>query len=209
MTTFEIEPLFSIPVVRTTIDNIDNSIKEYLYNLPFQKVRNGSCSYSVSKKVLDDQQCLPLKEKIEKVLNDYIDQVQGIDAQNFRFTIKTSWVLKLEPGDYADEHYHSKSIFSGVLYLNVPDNSSKINFHRPPSHVDPMTKWFEWNIKNWNIYNCEKYFIQPQNNMIVLFPSYLGHSTEKNDSDITRYCIAFDIFLKGSLHIGLPGESHF
>jgi|688.fasta_scaffold881803_1 uncharacterized protein (TIGR02466 family) len=209
MNSFDIVPLFSIPVATTTISGIDNTLKDYLYSLPFERVRNGCCSYSVAKKVLDDPHCQMLKEQIESALDDYIETVQGIDTQNFKFLIKTSWVLKLEPGDYADEHYHSKSIFSGVLYLDVPDDSSRINFHRPPSHIDPMTKWFEWNIKNWNIYNCERFFVQPKNNMLVFFPSYLGHSTEQNNSDTTRYCLAFDVFVKGSMQLGLPGEIIF
>ena len=206
--TLKIEPLFAIPVARTILDNVDENIKKHLYNLSFEKVRNGCCSISQSKNVLDDSICFSLKQQITTSLDNYINNIQGIDVKGFEFYIKTSWVLKLEPGDYADEHYHSKSLYSGVLYLNVSDDSSRINLHRPPSHNDPLRKWFEWNIKNWNIYNCEKFFIQPKNNMLILFPSNLGHSTDQNTSNIVRYCLAFDVFIKGSFDVGLPGELH-
>jgi uncharacterized protein (TIGR02466 family) len=205
---FEIEPLFAIPVARTILDNIDENIKKYLYNIPFERVMDGTCSYSISKKVLDDPVCFPLKQQITNSMEKYINDVQGIDVKDFEFYIKTSWVLKLEPGDYADEHYHSKSLYTGVLYLNVPDDSGKINLHRPQSHDDPLKKLFDWNIKNWNIYNCKRFFIQPKNNMLIFFPSYLGHSIDQNTSNIIRYGLAFDIFIKGSFDVGLPGELH-
>ena len=50
-----------------------------------------------------------------------------------------------------------------------------------------------------NALNCSHFIKETYNNLLVLFPSHLVHSTEKNNSDEDRYSLAFNYFVEGDL----------
>ena len=50
-----------------------------------------------------------------------------------------------------------------------------------------------------NALNCPTFVKGVENNLLVLFPSHLIHSTEKNNSDQNRYSLAFNYFVEGEL----------
>ena len=144
---------------------------------------------------------------MEKI-NYYVENVHGIEiSDDYNFYIKSSWVMRVGVGECNELHTHERSVFSGVLYLCVDDETGKLFFMR--KQIPPIREWFKWNIKNYNIYNCDNYSILPKNNMLILFPSELSHATEKNISTITRFCIGFDVNIKGCLGRGGVSETYF
>jgi ectoine hydroxylase-related dioxygenase (phytanoyl-CoA dioxygenase family) len=50
---------------------------------------------------------------------------------------------------------------------------------------------------SFNIWNSDLWKVQVKNNTIVLFPSSLYHSVDKNESDYERVSIAFNVFARG------------
>jgi ectoine hydroxylase-related dioxygenase (phytanoyl-CoA dioxygenase family) len=65
----------------------------------------------------------------------------------------------------------------------------------------PYPKTIDLDVVDYNIYNCQSWSITPKNNDIILFPSMLEHSSEPNRTDIPRYCIAFNVFVRGTFGI--------
>ena len=51
----------------------------------------------------------------------------------------------------------------------------------------------------FNIHNSQKFNFKPKNKMIIFFPSELYHKIEKNNSNITRYSIDFNMMPIGNI----------
>jgi uncharacterized protein (TIGR02466 family) len=96
--------------------------------------------------------------------------------------------------DFNLPHNHANSIVSGAFYINVPENSGNIVFHNSAS--DFMYPLGYVNIDSFNQYNSSNWWIKPENNLLVLFPSWLKHHVESNLSNKKRISISFNIRLK-------------
>ena len=110
--------------------------------------------------------------------------------------ITTSWFTVTFPGGFANEHAHTNSWFSGVVYYDVyDDDSSQLQFVDPPSgvYVTPA---------NMNEFNATDYRVAPERGTIILFPSDVRHKVLKNYSNIDRFSLAFNVMPKGHVDVG-------
>ena len=54
--------------------------------------------------------------------------------------------------------------------------------------------------KEFNIWNSPTWFIPVNNNLLLLFPSWLSHTVEQNEKATTdRISISFNTFVKGTI----------
>jgi hypothetical protein len=100
-------------------------------------------------------------------------------------------------GDSAHRHHHTNSIFSGTVYIQTDNDSGIFSVYKTYTNVIPKIISPEYN--EWNVFNCESSSFIPQNNDIFLFPSNLDHEVSQCNSSDDRYCLAFNVFLKGTL----------
>ena len=104
-----------------------------------------------------------------------------------RFSL-TAWAIVLQAQGHQIPHNHPSAWLSGVYYVKVPaivavpgqGEAGWIEFGRPPDHfhrtVEPEVQAF-----------------QPEEGMMVLFPSYFYHRTVPFETAETRISIAFDV----------------
>jgi uncharacterized protein (TIGR02466 family) len=112
-------------------------------------------------------------------LNPYIDNL---------------WININGHKDFNQPHIHPNSIISGAYYINVPENSGNIVFHN--NAFDLMYPLSYVKIDLFNEYNSSNWWIKPENNLLILFPSWLKHHVEPNLSNKKRISISFNILLK-------------
>ena len=197
--------LFSTPLASINLQNIDNYLLDYVRELPFEFVQNKNCEYSIDKRLHKHPIFFNTFDRIRKLCYVYAIEILGLDlsSSDFILDVKTSWAIKMNPGNYADSHYHSHSIFSGVFYLNVDENcSNKLRLYRPQN----ITKVMDIETVKWNVHNCFEYSVIPKPNDLYLFPSDIRHSADINESNFTLYSIVFDVSVKGTLCKGRPSE---
>ena len=115
------------------------------------------------------------------------------------YKILSSWVNKHPPKHSAHKHAHPNSMFTGVLYIDIPDNSGTLTFGVPMSTPTWITGTITPNVNNYNIYNSRTWFLPTCNGRCVLFPSHLEHWVSENKSDYDRYTLAFNIMLEGNI----------
>ena len=92
-------------------------------------------------------------------------------------------------GDYHGQHEHPNSILSGLIYLNVPENSAPIRFYDPRPHTKYVTiPIAESNEKNWTHYN-----VKPHAGLVLIWPSWLTHEVLVNKSVDGRITAVFNL----------------
>jgi len=104
-----------------------------------------------------------------------------------------SWVNINGKGSYNERHHHDPiagTFMSGVFYVKVPQNSGKIIFYDPRPSIMLKTKDMMY-YNNGYTYH----YYDPSENLMLLFPPWLEHSVEKNESEENRISIAFNILL--------------
>jgi uncharacterized protein (TIGR02466 family) len=157
---------------------------------------NGFITNDVA--LLDDPNCLEIKNKILNAFDDYVYNLLKVNPE-LEFYITTSWAVKFLPGGSAQEHTHSNSLFSGVLYLKAAEETGQISFHKYQKYLNVSSPTFNLGFTEWNIFNSDKWSITPIENQIIIFPSNVVHSVEINNSKDDRVSIAFNMFVKGNL----------
>jgi len=193
-------PLFSSPIYINNIESIPDYLKNYCYNLPFERFKEPTGSYSKNKKVLEEPELFWLKQKIIEQFNIFAYDVLSI-KKHIKFRLTTSWVVKFSKNDYAQMHRHSNSVISGIVYLKTGQTESeggKIKFLRK----NPLLPIFDITHHNYNIFNSEHWDIQPKENCIIMFLSDTLHSVTTNSSDNERYSLAFNFFPSSDLGEG-------
>ena len=120
-------------------------------------------------------------------------------SRKVEFYITDSWVNIHRRGQAAGAHVHHNSLISGVLYLKVNENSGDIVFHRNVLSLIPFPPALDLDMDSFNIYNCKSWGHRPKTNDICLFPSVVSHSVDPNESDEERWCLAFNVFVRGNI----------
>ena len=109
--------------------------------------------------------------------------------------IGNMWANINPPGGYNRPHIHPNSHFSGVYYIKAPQNSGDIVFNdprsgahmimperikdsKPPSHL-----WREVRIN-------------PLEGRLIMFPSWLWHCVDPNESNDIRISVSFNFMQK-------------
>ena len=127
---------------------------------------------------------------ISSCLNDaFLDM--GWDLVNQKVNITSMWSVINKKNASNARHIHSNNYISAAYYVKAPKNCGDIKFHDPRSAKvirTPITK-------KPNNLNLEVINITPQEGLLVLFPSYLHHSVDMNNSSVERVVISFNIDL--------------
>lgn len=192
---FQIHNLWPVPIYQSNIP-VREKWKEYVKSLNYKRTHIKNSDISDDRYILNSMP--ELKSEIELHCENYVRKYLSI-SKNVEFYLLNSWSNVHKPKDGSQIHYHGNSLLSGVYYPILPKNSGNINFHMG-SHINnifPKAILVEYD--EYNNLNASRYELALEEGSIVLFPSHLEHSVEKNNSLDDRYSIAFNFFIRGSL----------
>jgi len=199
----DLEHLFSTPLFRTKlylndIDIIKKDIiqnhREYVAsgNINQEMLSDGKNAFT---KLESNEKYFSLLEKINEIVRSSLKKIYCYD-EDIEPYICAMWSTCCCPGESGEEHYHSNSFFSGSYYP-FEETPSEISLYSPTHEKCALN--INANITEWNHINSTSYTIKPQKYDLMFFPSYLKHKVLKNNTNIVRYSIAFNVFLKGTL----------
>jgi uncharacterized protein (TIGR02466 family) len=110
----------------------------------------------------------------------------GVEVDETAFGI-SAWVNLIFPGGYNVQHGHPRAYLSGCFYLDTPENSGRISFSDPrPGAVYSATPMK-------GEMGSERVQAQPLSGQLLVFPSWLEHSVELNESTQDRVSIAMNV----------------
>ena len=191
--------IFSTPIWETSFPNFQDHKDNFIEaaKLFKEEFPEGSRANFIQ----NSYQSLPIltRNPVFGPIFEYVCQLGMKAAFDLQFipsnpVVTSAWVnFQDSPKAMLLDHVHSEnSIFSGVFYLQVPENSGKLAFTNPG--LNQM--WTGLNmVENKNKFTSERLQITPVEGSIFLWPSYLPHRTLPNDHDDSRISISFNLLM--------------
>lgn len=184
----EVLDLFPSPVIRfsNVISEEERlSILSGIKDIPSQKYPaiegDGVSSFQTDSKILDT---FGLRLRVIEKLSEYSRHVGVAPCR-----ITNSWFSVQQPGSKLNQHNHPGSMVSGVIYVNVDEDSSQLFFDNP----NEILHYTWWKGVGWTDYNCEYSTIEPKNGDLIMFPSWLKHgSMDQENKTKDRTIISFN-----------------
>ena len=110
--------------------------------------------------------------------------------------IGNMWANINPPGGYNRPHIHPNSHFSGVYYIKAPQNSGEIVFNDPRSGAHMIMPERVKDIKPPS-HLWREVRVIPLEGRMLMFPSWLWHCVEPNESNDIRISVSFNFIQKG------------
>ena len=181
---------FPTPVWECNVTGINNnSIKEYCLEVRQKKKgvtisnRGGWHSNELIHPLPDD--LTKLFKDMEIFVNDVCYRHMGIPLKLGNF-----WININKQGDYNMPHDHQKSILSGVYYVDVPSNEmGDLVLHRGDTAEYFLTSDIEKSQTMTNVFSAIK---PAKTSTFYIFPSWVKHHVERNETKQQRISIAFN-----------------
>jgi uncharacterized protein (TIGR02466 family) len=186
-----VDKWFSTPIWETqiTMDNV--ALTNWAYSLQInylgvQKSNKGGWQ-SVDLTNPPDSFFI-LKNTINEILVD-VHKSMGLKSQYTSY-INESWLNINPPGAYNSKHLHPRSLFSGVYYISIPEgDSGHIVFEREPLMLSYLPDYI---VDQWNDMNSGITSYLPKNGKLIIFPSWLLHWVEPNNTNKDRISLSFN-----------------
>jgi uncharacterized protein (TIGR02466 family) len=106
--------------------------------------------------------------------------------------LTNSWI-NINPKNSSNRaHIHPQAVLSGVYYVSANEHSGNIEFYND-AKIDMINQTF-LDVNNKNTCSCVSY--KPITNRIIVFPSWLLHNVDINNSLEDRISISFNFAIK-------------
>jgi len=130
-----------------------------------------------------------IKNNIEYCLQNDLSITNIFNLQYGNFWININFKK-----NYNFPHNHANSALSGVFYVKIPQRSGRLVFLK--NHNETNDLFFrKEDFKEKNNLN-PYFFVDPKPGRLVLFPSYLLHYVEENESNDDRISLAFNLQIR-------------
>ena len=133
----------------------------------------------------------PLVDELFKMQHEIFKQ-EWLDRQP---RLGNMWANINYKGGYNKPHIHPNSLFSGVYYVQAEPNCGKIVLYDPrpgiqsnmPARINGQPPEHLW----------REVHLDAKVNRIIMFPSWLWHSVEPNESNDIRISVSFNFIQNG------------
>jgi uncharacterized protein (TIGR02466 family) len=129
------------------------------------------------------------------IVDGTLKHLGNIISSGKEISFEGIWININGKNAYNKLHNHPTSDLAGVFWIKVPNNSGRLELHSPIhfggyAAIDSYTKDF-----NNRYHNHHTYVFKPKEGQMLIFPSYLYHCVEENESEEDRISVSFNIRL--------------
>jgi uncharacterized protein (TIGR02466 family) len=198
----ELHILFPTPVYQNFLEFRPSELKfmiDYVSNLDWASDKdiyegpNGETT-KLEADLLSEPELENLRTKIDEEVHNFAQSLQ-IDFSKHGLKRINSWGNLQKKGNYIKEHRHNNTQFSGVFYLQTPENSGDIIF--TTRNATWINSYWEPSLTGYDDLNSFEKRFRPQQCGIFLFPAHLDHYVTPSHSEEERYSISFNYNLEG------------
>ena len=173
------------------IDGHMDTLKQIIDATPVKSHgKVGTSSYSGSDRgILADPATKVIADRLQECVDKWA-VAMGCDE----LMITNSWINILGQGDRIEHHRHELSVCSGVLYVDVDPGSVGLDLHSPLEQL----RMFEHS-RTPNFFNANWITTDCSPGRLILFPSWLAHSSQANKTD-RRVSLAFNSIYRHTIN---------
>ena len=192
--------LFPIPAMITNIsrDFTKEELQLCITDIPMTKNQEMTNHQSKDYYLFDSHVDIlgDIKKFIESWLNDYLEEIEGVNTNFAGLRITQSWLNKNKPNESHSRHFHVYSYLSGVLYITcLPNDGIKFENRSKRSYQN-----IEFQVKTNTIWNSSGCGQRVTEGDLIIFPSLIPHSVKRNETkNRERISLAFNTFPIGEL----------
>ena len=212
MVNYNVVNLFPTSIYVGEIENHEEYRKVFYseiyskYDFPHENERGGLNTSSVNcgRPLLHHERKLePLFRSLTEHMRNYCRNVLMM-RDIFDIQVMKSWMSRsYSSNENVPLHIHSTSHLSFVYYLSANERSNYLTFvnENHPNHLfEGLTDMDSFDdpeamMSGYNFETTPEYSIEPQEGMIVVFPSRLPHMTLPREQNEERLAIAGDCLL--------------
>ena len=188
MITSDIHDAFSVPIYCCTVSDFDliqTELESCIEDMDFNMVTEwGSTHYLSDSKfknnLILDFNLEKFSNEVDIHVNKYISKI-GFPKTNYK--IISSWFALFRQGNYAHIHNHGDCDIAGVYYFKKSGNDGNLFFCTPNKAEDTSF-----------IFNSRRIVTNCKEGEILLFPGFLDHGVQTNDTDDERVSLSFNIY---------------
>tara|TARA_B100000941_G_C28363776_1_gene478454 strand:+ start:209 stop:805 length:597 start_codon:yes stop_codon:yes gene_type:complete len=187
----EVEHWFPTTMWNTKLDNIDNQKLEQFSIKMMNKDEKGVIK-SNRGGWQSDGILRGSNEEFDKLAGVILDKVNEASSEVGLGEMQLSniWINVNGKGGYNTLHTHLRSAFSGVYYVKAGPGQGGFHFERNDGaeHHLPNTT----SLDNCNTFNVYSWIHSSESSKLIIFPSWLRHSVQQNETDEYRISISFN-----------------
>ena len=158
------------------------------------KFKEKGTLVSESMNLFEEKFLHPLRDIMDNIATNYARNTLGI---NNKIKRTQSWATLTGEGNHLHHHRHPNSFFNLVYYVRV-SNGGEVKFFVDKSSIENIF-YFNYNIREYNIYNATSWKILPKPGDIVIIRGDVMHGVEPTEGDQERISIAANYFLTGDI----------
>lgn len=186
MEEFDVIPMFSSPLFSVIVNEDTDELKESNSKFIASTLQGLDNLENTTFTILDEH------PRVKNILLSYWKKVN----KEFLFNdcehiISTSWITKIERGQFSQVHWHKNSYYSAVYYYDDYDDECADLIMLNP--LDKFTDFYTPSSDQNNIFTSAVWGAKPKKNKLLFFPSYISHSVGQHRSNSSRYSLAFNI----------------
>ena len=169
------------------IGKLNNELETFFLFHPKQQYEPGNHTTRYGSQMHFESDWHPalgeLEGKIKAVVERYLSEQASLDANNDQLFTLNLWSNVLNRKGYQISHIHPDAFVSGVYYVTVPKSIT------PAEQAGGRQGYLLFSQTE----SDSHHYVQPEEGLTVLFPSYFYHETLPLENDETRICVAFDV----------------
>ena len=170
----------------------NESIQKYCLDLKKNSKGRQATNYGGWQSDDIDQTVPVLKPLIDEIFlrHTFLRQVFGLKNE-VKLKMGNYWLNINNKGDFNIPHVHPFSLASVVYYAKVPKDSGRLVFENPIQQHDYVMK--PNTVEKFNTINSGYWNVTPNEGDLIIFPSWLRHWVEPNNTNEDRISIAFNL----------------
>lgn len=186
----QVIPLFPQMIFVDVIEE-DLTPLNVIQTYPFEKTNSHGSAITKDFYILDK---FP---EIQQLMVSSLDKfVKEVFHSEVNFKMTTSWATRCARGEGSDFHNHKNCMYSAVLYLDDVISGGELVLS---SEMITSSSFMFKKSDNPNAFNSDAFFIKPEKNTLVIFPSQMLHKINTYTGYGYRYSIAMNFFPVSSL----------
>ena len=137
----------------------------------------------------------PEYQKLISMLYEAQRTIYDQEHLNSEPVLGNMWANINPPGGMNRAHQHPNSLWSGVYYVKAPKNSGHLKIDDPRSIASMSRPQQKEGPVPARLYRETHY--EPKAGRLIMFPSWVMHCVDSNESDDIRISVSFNFLQKG------------